>query len=177
MNNPGIDLLTWERLRKKWAELQSAGHKLEIEFRLVADPKDENNILAIDVIQHINNDLITETVQRKPGEAYAALGITGLSMERITQVYKEMMHELHSRMGQRDSDLIVTMSPGSSTSGEVRGYMEQGNAGRTNTVSVNYRHYYVLNALGENMAELVGDSWTMVKAVYRSDALEFYFEY
>ena len=45
MNNPGMDLEIWERLKKKWAELQSAGHNLEIEFRLITASEDKNNVL------------------------------------------------------------------------------------------------------------------------------------
>ena len=110
MNNPGMDLEIWERLKKKWAELQSAGHKLEIEFRLITDPEDEDNVLAIDVIQTIDDDVFTETVQRNAKEAYAALGIAGLSMERLVEVYKEIMRQLFRQAKTREGKLIVTMS-------------------------------------------------------------------
>lgn len=177
MNNPGIDLETWERLRKKWMGLQSAGHKLGIEYRLIADPKDENNILAIDVIQSINDDVLTETVQRKAGEAYATLGIDGLSMEALVEAYKNVMRKLHNQTNQKELDLVVTMSPTSSTSGEIKGYAGKENSDVWSSVPVNYRHYYLLNALREKMMSLLGDSWNKVKAVYRSGELEFYFEY
>jgi hypothetical protein len=177
MNNPGIDLVTWERLRNKWTELHSTGNKLEIEFRLIADPKDENNILAIDVIQNINDDVLTETVQRNAREAYATLGIDGLSMEALVEAFKNMMRKLHSQTNQKELDLVVTMSPTSSTSGEIKGYVGRENSDVRSSVPVNYRHYYLLNVLREKMVGLVGDSWTDVKAVYRSGDLEFYFEY
>src|SRR5215207_6100286 len=109
-NNPGIDLAIWKRLRKRWAELENAGHKLKIDFHLLADVDDENNILAIDVIQTINNEVITETVERNSGEANSMLGIAGLSAERLIEVYKEMMRQLHQQIKQEDMDLIVTMS-------------------------------------------------------------------
>ena len=124
MNNPGMDLEIWERLKKKWAELQSAGHSLEIEFRLITNPKDENNVLAIDVIQTVDDDVFTETVQRNAEEAYAALGIAGLSMERLVEVYKELMHQLYRQAKTHDAELIVTMSTSSHLSGEVKGYIE-----------------------------------------------------
>jgi hypothetical protein len=177
MNNPGIALEIWKRLRQKWTELDASGHKLKIEFKLIADPKDKNKILVIDVIQHIDGEPITETIQRNAGEVYAALGIAGLSMERLVEVYKEMLKQLHRQGSQRDMDLIVSMSPTSPTSGEVRAYMGKPEVSVQNSVLVNYRHYYVLNALRERMIEAVGEGWSKVRAVYQPDALEFYFEY
>ena len=162
MNNPGIDLAIWERLRKRWAELETAGNKLKIDFHLLTDVDDE---------------IIIETVQRKAREAYTTLGIAGLSMERLVEVYNEMMHQLYRQTKQKNADLIVTMSPSSPTTGETRGFMEKPNSDIKNSVLVNYQHYYMLNALREKRIELAGDSWSKVRAVYRSGDLEFYFEY
>jgi hypothetical protein len=177
MNNPGIDLEIWKQLRKKWTDLDASGHKVKVEFKLIADPNDENRILVIDVIQNIDDQIVTETVQRTAGEAYATLGISGLSMERLVEVYKNIMHQLHRQAKQRDAALIVTMSPSSSTSGEVRGVLEKPGSDAKGSVLVNYRHYYILNALREKMIELLGDGWSKVRAVYRPEELEFYFEY
>ena len=177
MNNPGIDSLIWKRLMEKWSELQSAGQKLKIEFRLIADPKDEKNILAIDVVQNVNSDVLTETVQKNAGEAYAVLGIDALSMEALVEAYKNMMNNLYNHTNQKEMDLVVTMTPTSPTSGEIKGYVTKENSEVRKSVFVNYRHYYVLNALRDKMIGLVGDSWKRVKAVYRSGELEFYFEY
>ena len=177
MNNPGIDLEIWKQLRRKWAHLDESGHKVKVDFRLIADPGDENKILVIDVVQNINDELITETVQRNAGEAYATLGIVGLSMEDLVEVYKKMMHQLHRQAKQRAAGLIVTMTPNSSTSGEIRGYMEKPDSDIKSSVLINYQHYYILNALRDRMIELVGEDWSMVKAIYHSDDLEFYFEY
>lgn len=177
MNNPGIDLEIWKQLRKKWTDLDADGHKLKIDFRLIAHPNDEKNILAIDVIQNINDDVVTETVQRNAGEAYTVLGIAGLSMERLVEAYKEMLGQLHGPAKKKDMDLIVIMSPSSPTSGEVRGYVVKPNSNIKSSVLVNYRHYYMLTALREKMIELVGDGWSKVKAIYHSGDLEFYFEY
>jgi len=177
VNNPGLDSPTWERLRKQWSDLQSAGHKLKIEFRLLADPRDEKNILAIDVVQNVNSDVLTETVQKNAGEAYAALGIAGLSLEGLVEAYKNALSDLYNQTGQKELDLVVTMAPTSTASGEVQGYLTKENSDVRNSVFVNYRHYYVLNALRDQMIGLVGDSWKRVRAVYRSGDLEFYFEY
>ena len=177
MNNPGIDLEIWEQLKRKWSDLDTNGHKLKIDFKLIADSKDENNILAIDVIQHIDDEIITETVQHTAGEAYAALGIAGLSRERLVEVYKEIMKQLHSQAKQPDMDLVVTMSPSSPTSGEVDGLLVHPDATVQGSILVNYCHYYMLNALREKMIESTGDAWRKIRAVYHSGDLEFYFEY
>jgi len=177
MNNPGIDLEIWKQLRKKWSDLDADGHRLKIDFKLIAHPNDENNVLAIDVFQNINDGLITETVQRNAGEGYTPLGIDGLSMERLVEVCKEMMRQLYGQTKQQDMDLIVTMAPSSPASGETRGYAQKSNSDVKSSVLVNYQHYYVLNALREKMIESAGKGWSKVTAAYRSGDLEFYFEY
>ena len=178
MNNPGIDMNIWEQLRKKWDDLNSGGHNVKIEFKLITDPNDENKVLLIDVIQNIDNEMITETVQKTAREAYAILGVDGLSMESLVAAYKVKMQKLHRQSGgKRDSILTVTMVPSSPTSGELRGTLEEKDSGITSSVLVNYIHYYILNAMREKMIEIIGDSWSEVKAVYRWEELEFYFEY
>ena len=74
-------------------------------------------------------------------------------------------------------DLIVTMSPTSPTSGEVRAYLEKPDVSVKSSILVNYRHYYMLNALRDRMIESLGESWSQVRAVYHAGDLEFYFEY
>ena len=177
MNNPGIDLEIWKELRKKWTELDAQGHKIRVDFQLIAHPTEKNNILVIDVIQHIDDKPITETVQHSAGEAYGVLGIAGLSMEQLVQVLKGMMKQLHSQAKQRNMDLTLTMSPTSPTSGEVQGIFAMSNAPVQGSVVVNYRCYYVLNALRDQMIEATGDAWKRVRAVYHPDELEFYLEY
>ena len=178
MNNPGIDSAIWENLKGRWSELKRNGHDLTVEFRLIGDPKNDKNILAIDVIQKIDTEVITETVQRKAGEAYPALGIAGLSMERLVEVYKEKITQLHRRTGQKkEIDLVVTMSTSSLLSGELKAFTGKYDSGEKNSVLVNYQHYYLLNALREKMLEVTGDGWRQVMAVYRSEDLEFYFDY
>ncbi len=177
MNNPGIDLEIWNQLREKWMELDTKGHEVKVDFKLIGDPEDKNKILVIDVIQHIDGKPVTETVQRIAGEAYATLGIAGLSMERLVGGYKEMMKQLYDQAKQRDKDLIVTMAPTSRTSGEVQGVLAMIDAPVQSHIIVNYRHYYVLNALREKMIESTGDAWKQVRAVYHPNELEFYFEY
>ena len=177
MNNPGIDLTVWEQLRKKWGELENNGNKLDIHFNLIVDKNDEEKTLAIDVIQKIDDEIVTETVQRVAGKAYETLGISGLSMERLVEVYKEKLHTLHSSSNLPYAYLIVTMTPSSPVSGEIKAYLEKRKKKQKSSVQVDYQHYYLLNALREKMIEIVGDGWRQVKAVYWQGALEFYFEY
>jgi hypothetical protein len=179
MNNPGIDLEIWKQLQTKWTDLDASGHTLKIDFKLISDPNHENNILAIDVVQNIDKKTVIETVQRIAGEAYGVLGIAGLSMEQLVEVYKETMRQLHHETKPRvfDMDLVVTMSHHSATSGEVDGLLVHPDAPVQSSVSVDYRHYYMLNALREKMIESTGDAWHSVRATYHSGDLEFYFEY
>lgn len=174
MKNPGIDTVIWENLRKKWMDLDATGHTLKIDFQLVGNPKDETDILAIDVVQHVDEEVIIETVQRRAGEAYETLGIAGLSVERLTEVYKGMLKKLYRQQAKPgDTALVVTMTPRSETSGEIRGYIQ--NSGVQSSVLLNYQHYYVLNALREKMIE-AGKNWSKVRAVYDGSNLEFSFD-
>jgi hypothetical protein len=177
MNNPGIDLERWKQLRAKWTELDSQGHTIRVDFQLVAHPQNRKEILSIDVIQHIDGQPVTETVQRRAGEAYAALGIAGSSMEQLVGAYKEMLKQLHGGAGGREMDLVVTMSPTSAASGEVRAHLEKPGAPEQTCLQVDYRHYYVLNALRDRMIELLGERWSRARAAYHEGALEFTFEY
>lgn len=178
MNNPGIDMEIWKQLRQKWTELDAGGHTIKVDFKLIADAKDDKNILAIDVVQHIDNKLLTETVQHQAGEAYAALGIAGLSMERLVEVYKGMLNKLYS--GNKPSgsamDLVVRMTWHSPTSGELEGMLVHPDAPVQNPVAVNYRHYYVLNALREKMLATTGDAWNHVRVMYHAGDVDFYFD-
>lgn len=177
MKNPGIDHTFWKQLRAKWTELDAGGHSIKIDFKLITNDSKKDKTLAIDVVQTIDDELIIETIERKKDEAGAALGIAGLSAERLKDVYKEMIEQLHHRMGQPDSDLVITMSPTSDTSGEVSGYLQSHDEPVKQWVLTNYQHYYVLNALRERMAEQLEQRWRQVKIIYKQEEAEFYFEY
>ena len=166
MNNPGIDAEIWERLRQKRADLNAQGHRLEIEYRRVVHPGENGCVLLIDVLQHIDGEPVTETVQKKAGEADSLLGITGLSMEGLVEIYGETMKELHPECRPRELDLVVTMTPTSPTSGEVSGLLIRVDEPVQTPVRVRYRHYYVLNALRERMIETLGEGWKIVRASY-----------
>ena len=179
MNNPGIDMEIWKQLRQKWTELDAKGHKIKVDFNLLKDPRDGKNILAIDVVEHIDKKLVTETVQHKAGEAYAVLGIEGLSMERLVEVYKSMLKKLYQDAKPHDPKLepSVTMTWHSPTAGEVEGLFIHPDAPVQSSVPVNYQHYYVLNALRDKMIESTGDAWKRVRAEYHAGDVDFYFEY
>jgi hypothetical protein len=177
MKNPGMDFEIWKQLRKKWMDLDANGHKVKVDFQLIAHPVEKNNIMAIDIIQHIDGRPVTETVQHKAGEAYAALGIAGLSREQLADIFKTMLEQLSSQPGSEDMAVTITMTPTSSTSGELAGLLEWSNAPLPSPVLLNYRHYYVLNALRDAMIEDVGKSWNRVKVVYHAGDLELDFQH
>jgi hypothetical protein len=177
MNNPGIDLEIWRQLKKKWTDLDANGDQLKVEFKLIADPKDNKKILIIDVVQKINEEIVVQTVQRTPGEADSILRIIGLSMEQLVEVLKNMMHQLYNQQGQSDSKLTISMSPSSPASGEVKGTLETHGSNAKTSVPVNYQHFCVLSAIRTKMIELLGDSCIEIRAVYRPELLESYCEY
>jgi hypothetical protein len=177
MSNPGVDLAIWERLKKTWAELEANGHHIAIEFKLIVTGEDKEKTMAIDVIQKIDDQILTETVQHIEGEAYETLGIADLSMERLEEVYKEKLSQLYRQSNVPHAKLVVTMTPRSPVSGEVKAYLEEPKKNQKSSILVDYQHYYLLNALRDKMIETVGDGWRQVKAVYWQDTLEFYFEY
>ena len=175
MKKPGIDLMIWKQLKEKWAKLDANGCSLRIDFKLITDDSEKDKTLAIDVVQTIDDEIFVETVQRRKDEAYAALGISELSVKRLKDVYKEMMAQLHGGFGQPESDLVITMSPTSEISGEVTGYLQSHNEPVKQAVLTNYQHYFVLSALREKMIEQDGENWGQIKAVYKPDVVEFYF--
>jgi hypothetical protein len=97
-------------------------------------------------------------------------------VEHLKEVYAEIMAQLHSWLGQPESDLVITMSPTSEISGEVIGYLQSHDEPVKRAVLTDYQHYYVLNALRERMIEQLGEDWKQVKAIYKQGAVEFYFE-
>jgi hypothetical protein len=176
MNNPVIDARIWKNLRKKWTDLHSNGHKVSVSFQLISDPNDKNNILAIDVVQTIDDEIVVDTIQRSAGEAYAALGIDGLLREQLEQTYKDIARPLYLQAGQSDATLKIAMSPTSPTSGELCGVLEKHGPEARSNIQVNYQHYYILNAICEKMGIQMGKSLSMITAAYRGDDLEFSFD-
>jgi hypothetical protein len=177
MNNTDMDFEIWKQLKQKWTDLDAKGHKLKVDFQLIAHPSEENNVLAIDVIQHIDGKPVTETVQRSVGEAYAVLGLAGLSVDDLKEVYKGMMRQLCSESEHDDVAASVTMTPTSATSGELQGFRGSPDTLLQQPVVVNYQHYYVLSALRDKMVEASRECWKSVKAVYHAGDLQLQFEY
>lgn len=177
MKNPGMDFEIWKQLRKKWMDLDGSGHTVKVDFQLIAHPAEKKDIMAIDVVQHIDGEPVTETVQHRAGEACAALGIAALSGDQLTDVLKGMMEQLRDQSGREDVVVILTMTPTSSTSGEVVGQLEAPDAPVQSPVQVGYQHYYVLNALRDRMIEVTGKGWSRMRAVYQAGDLTLDFQY
>ena len=97
MNNTNVETLIWKRFKKKWAGLDTSAQDIDIDFKLIVNGDDKEKTLAIDVIQKIDDEIFTETVQRLAGEAYKMLGISGLSKEHLVEIYKEKLHTLQNQ--------------------------------------------------------------------------------
>ena len=177
MNNTNVETLIWKRFKKNWAELDANAQDIEIEFKLIINGDDKEKTLAIDVIQKIDDEIFTETVQRVAGEVYKMLGISGLSKEHLVEIYKEKLHTLQNQANRLDTRLIVTMKPTSPISGEVKAYFDEQEKNQKDYIQVDYQHYYLLNAIWDKMVDLAGSTWSQVKAVYWKNTLEFYFEH
>ena len=177
MKNPGMDMEIWKNLRKKWSDLDAEGHKLKIDFQLITHPNEPKRIIAIDVIQHIDRDIIIETVQQNVGEGYKPLGIANLSIESLKEMYKGMMELLRQESNLKDIDVVVTMTPTLPSSGILEGYLEVPYAPVRGSLQLNYEHYYVLNALRDKMIEQTGKSWSSVCVIYHEGDPKFDFVY
>jgi hypothetical protein len=177
MKNPGLDPEQWERLTRKWASQEAGDQAVQREYRLIHSEADKDTTILLDVIQTVDDELVTETVQRRAGEADHVLGIAGLSMDGILETYKKVMDQLHQKSGPHGATLTVSMTSTSPTSGEVRAILELPDPPARRSLRVDYRHYSLLRALRDKMIEIVGDGWSSVTAVYRPGALDFFFEY
>ena len=174
-----IDPENWQRLTQRWEEIRSTGHTLELRYRRIVAPDDENRTQVIDIIQNIDGDLFIETVECSTGEVEAVLEINHLSLEGLQKEYEVLLKNLLLKQpDHHDTHLVVTMIPTSPSTGEISCYLERP-TGRSN-VQLNYRHYYMLKALREKMSSIVGESCSRVQAIYQSGMfgnLEFYFDY
>lgn len=179
MNDHGIDAQTRERLQQKWSDLCAQGREVQVEYCRVLHPDDESCVLLVDVLQQVDGQpLVTETVQKQAGEVESLLGIAGLSLEGLVDVYGKMIADLHPERYARERALVVTMTPTSPVSGELSGRLERPDGSVQTPVQVRFRHYCVLRALRERMVETLGAGWTSVQARYHpASGLELYFDY
>lgn len=174
-----VDPENWQRLTRHWDELITAGRTVELHYRRIVAPDDENHTQVIDIIQNIDGELFIETVECSTGEVEAILETNNLSLEGLQKEYGTMLEQLLLKLPEHHNvHLIVTMIPTSQNTGETSCYLERP-TGRSN-VQLNYRHYYMLKALREKMNTIVGESWVRVQVIYHPGMfsnLEFYFDY
>lgn len=165
MNNPGIREEIWLALRQKWADLTSDGHKVEVEFKLIQDPKDRSKTLAIDVAQNIDNEWLVQTVQHKAGEAYKAVGIEGFDLNPLLYTVGQVVNSLTEPItghGTVDDEMHVFMKRISPESAEVYGHIIS-KSGEKIGVRANYRHYYVINALLEEVSRIMKEEYSEIQ--------------
>lgn len=169
----------WQRLTQRWDEIRSNGHTLEIRYRRIVAPDDENRTQVIDIIQNIDGEVFIETVECSTGEVEAILETNNLSLEGLQKEYEVILKNLLLQQpDHHGTHLVVNMIPTSSSTGEISCYLERP-TGRSN-IQLNYRHYYMLKALREKMSSSMGESWVQVQVIYQPGMfsnLEFYFDY
>jgi hypothetical protein len=171
MNNPGVQEELWVALRQKWAGLVSQGHKVEVEFKLIQDPNDKSKTLAIDVAQNIDNEWHVQTVQHKAGEAHEAVGIQGFTLNPLLYTVGQVVNSLTEPItghGTVSDEMHVFMKRISPESAEIYGHIIS-KSGEKIGVRSNYRHYYVFNALLEEISKIMKDEYSGIQLHRQKD--------
>lgn len=165
MNNPGIKEDVWSALRQKWDMLMSQGHKVEVEFKVIKDPEDKSRTLAIDVAQNIDNEWYVQTVQHKAGEAYGVIGIEGFTLNALLYTVDQVVSSLTEPVighGTFDDEMHVFMKRVSPESAEIYGHIIS-KSGEKIGVRANYQHYYIINALCEEVANIMKEEYSEIQ--------------
>ena len=105
------------------------------------------------------------------------MGITGMSMENLVATYKKILQRVHPRPYQPDIKLVITMSPSSPSSGELKAFLVSSDGVIQNSILITYQHYYMLNAIRNKLTEIVGEKCSQIKAVFCQGELDFFFEH
>ena len=171
MNNPGIKEEVWVILRQKWSKLVSEGHKIEVEFNLIRDPNDKSRTLAIDVAQNIDDEWHVQTVQHKAGEAYGVVGIEGFAINPLLYTVGQVVNSLTEPItghGTVNDEMHVFMKRISPESAEIFGHIIS-KSGEKITVRANYRHYYVINALLEEVSKIMKEEYSEIQLHRQKD--------
>lgn len=171
MDNPGIKEDVWSALRQKWATLVSDGHKVEVEFKLIKHPEDKSRTLAIDVAQNIDNEWHVQTVQHKAREAYGTVGIEGFTLNALLYTAEQVVNSLTEPItghGTVDDEMHVFMKRISPESAEIYGHVIS-KSGETIGVRADYRHYYVINALLEEVSKVMKEEYSEIQLHRQKD--------
>ncbi len=162
MNNPGLKEEVWTALHQKWATLVDQGHTLKVEFKILKDPHDEAKALAIDVAQNVDGEWVVQTVQRQVQEAYPAIGIEGLGLDRLINLASDVVDSVTKPITGRetyDDEMHLFMKRISPESSEIYGHIIS-KAGEKVGVRSNYQHYYVLNEILEQIAKIMREEYS-----------------
>lgn len=171
MNNPGIREDVWSDLRQKWDALLSEGHQVKVEFKIIRDPEDKSRTLAIDVAQNIDNDWYVQTVQHKAGEAYQAVGIEGFTLNPLLYTVGEVVNSLTEPITGHatfDDEMHVFMKRISPENAEISGHIIS-ESGEKIGIRANYRHYYVINALLEEVSRIMKEEYSEIQLHRQKD--------
>jgi hypothetical protein len=165
MNNPGVKEEIWRALNRKWDGLVSEGHSVNVEFKLIRNPQDPSKILAIDVAQNIDGEWHTQTVQKQVREAYPAVGIEGLTLDQLIDVAQDIVKSVTEPItGKRayDEELHLFMKRISPETSEIHGHIIS-DTGERIGVRANYQHYYVINAILEQIADIMREEFAEIQ--------------
>jgi hypothetical protein len=161
MNNTEMNKEIWTSLRQKWDRLAAGGHALKVEFNVLKDPHDNTRDLAIDVVQNIDGGWVVQTVQRQPKEAYTVLGIAGLGLDQLIGLAGQAVTSVTERVNGQptyDDEMHLFMKRISPEASEISGHIVSG-TGQKVAVRANYQHYYILNAILEEISGITREEF------------------
>lgn len=175
LDNPGIEESMWKALNKKWSDLVENNHDLDIDFQLITDPSDSSSVLAIDIQQRVDGKWIVQTFQREKDEAVNILGIQDMSLDELIDIVKKHLQK-KDHLPQAKT-VTFTQFHGEKT-GETRKIEVSQKNNKEYSVQTSYADYYMLNAIGEKIAELTGDIVSEIQVVENfPSGIEYYFIY
>lgn len=165
MNNPGIKEEIWLALRQKWNNLVAEGHKVNVEFIIVKDPREESKAIAIDVAQNIDGDWHVQTVQREVREAYPVIGIDEAGLNQLLNLVDDTVNSVTKPINGRETyndEMHIFMKRISPETSEIHGYVIS-KTGEKIGIRSNYQHYYIINALLEEISKIMKEEYTEIQ--------------
>jgi len=173
MNNPGLNEELWNALRKKWAALVAEGHTLKIEFNILNDPANASKALAIDVAQNIDGEWVVQTVQRQMQEAYTLLEIDGKGLDQLVSIAAHVVNSVTEPITKQEADdaeIHIIMKRISPETSEIHGHVIS-KTGEKIGIRANYRHYYVINEISEQISKIMKEEYTEIQLHRNKDDL------
>jgi hypothetical protein len=165
MSNPGIKEEIWLALNQKWDRLVADGHPVKVEFKVIKDAGDKSRVLAIDVAQNIDNQWYVQTIQRKVREAYPVIGIEGVTLDQLINLAGRVIGSIIEPItgsGTYDDEMHLFMKYISPETAEIHGHVVS-KKGEKVGIRVNYRQYYVLNEILEQISAIMKEKYAEIQ--------------